>query len=130
MSKMACHCGGMISDTLCPCPTEGWILRDQDQERYYDVVCRDIAAFFDAVNTGRRDEWIAEFFSPQYPTDVNNEGIVHDIICCEKRKIFLSVAECVQCGRLLVQREPGVNSYGSFAPDEPGYAGVLHSSKL
>jgi hypothetical protein len=125
MSKMACLCGGLISNTLCPCPTEGWILREQDQEGYYDATSRDIAAFFAAIQSGRRNDWIAGFFSRQYPCDVSDEGIIYDIIAHHKRQVVLSVAECEQCGRLWVQRQPWINEYRSYSPDVPGYAGVL-----
>lgn len=127
MSKMACLCRGIISDTLVPCPTEGWILRDQDQEDYQDAVGRDIALFFAAVRAGRRDAWIREFFSPQYPDEVGDAGVMTDIIGVHERRFTLSIAECERCGRLWVQRSPGENSYRSFVPDEPGYAGVLRS---
>jgi hypothetical protein len=86
-----------------------------------------VVAFFTAVRAGHRDAWIREFFSRQYPTELGDDGIVWDILSHHKRKVFLSVAECEQCGRLWVQHEPGVNSYRSFAPDEPEYAGVLRS---
>jgi hypothetical protein len=72
--------------------------------------------------------WIAEYFSPQYPAEVSDEEVVHDILRCPKRPVSLSVAECEQCGRLWVRWEPEGNSYRSYAPDEPGYAGVLRSS--
>jgi hypothetical protein len=127
MSKMACLCGATISDTLCPCPTEGWILRDQDQEGYYEGTSKDVAAFFAAVQAGRRNAWIAEYFSPQYPNDVSDEGIVYDIIAHPKRQLVLSVAECEHCGRLWVQRGLGMNQYRSYSPDESGYAAVLRS---
>lgn len=127
MSKMACRCGGIINDTLNPCPTEGWILRDQDREAFSDGACRDIAAFFAAVRNGRRAEWIAAYFSTQYPADVSDESIASDILSVHERRIHLSNAECVQCGRLWVQRNPGVNSYRSWTPDEPGYAEPLRS---
>ena len=129
MSKMGCICGGMISNTLCPCPTEGWLLRDQDQDELYNVSARDVAAFFAAIQSGRRDEWIKEFFTPQYPTSEPDEAIVYDVLAYHKRKGWLSVAECVQCGRLWVQRGPGVNSYRSYSPDEPGYAAALRASE-
>jgi hypothetical protein len=127
MSTMACFCGGTIRDNQVPCPTEGWILRDQDQDAYFGDACRDIAAFYVAIQAERRAAWIAEYFSPQYPADVGNEAIVNDILCCHKRPVFLSVAECEQCGRLWVQQAPEVNKYRSYSPDEPGYAGVLRS---
>ena len=130
MSKMACLCGGTISNTLCPCPTEGWILRDQDQERYYEGTSKDIAAFFAAIQADRRNDWIAEYFSRQYPNEVSDEEIVYDIIAHHKRQMVLSVAECEQCGRLWVQRGPGVNEYRSYSPDEPGYAAVLQSWQM
>jgi hypothetical protein len=129
MSKMACLCGGVISNTRCPCPTDGWILRDQDQEGYYDGTSRDIAAFIAAIQAGRRNAWIAEYFSPQYPNDVTDEEAIYDILAFHKRQLVLSVAECEQCGRLWVQREPGVNQYRSYSPDEPGYAALLQAWK-
>ncbi len=125
MLRWRALCGGTISNTLCPCPTEGWILRDQDQEPYYEGTSKDIAAFFTAIQAGRRNDWIAKYFSQQYPNDVSDEGIVYDIIAHHKRQLVLSVAECEQCGRLWVQREPGVNEYRSYSPDESGYAAVL-----
>ena len=127
MSKMVCLCGGLISDTVCPCPTEGWILRDQDQEGFYETTSRDIAAFFAAVQAGRRNDWIVEYFSRQYPCDVSDEGIIYDIIAHHKRQVVLSVAECERCGRLWVQRGPEINEYRSYSPDVQGYAGVLKS---
>jgi hypothetical protein len=127
MSQMACHCGGTIRNNMYPCPTEGWIVRDQNHEEFNDGMARDVVAFFAAVREGRRVEWIASYFSPQYPTEVSDEGIVSDILGVQEQLFHLSVAECEQCGRLWVQREPGINSYRSYAPDEPGYAGVLRS---
>jgi len=127
MSKMTCRCGSVMSDTLVPCPTEGWILREQDSGEYYSAACRDIAAFFAAAHAGQRSAWIAEYFGRPYPTDASDEEAVSDILACHKRRVFLSVAECDRCGRLWVQRGPSVNSYVSYAPDESGYAGILRS---
>jgi len=124
---MGCLCGGVISDVVCPCPTEGWILRDEDQDDFYSVTARDIASFLAAVQGGTRSAWIATFFSPQFPTDISDESIVYDILAFQKRRVVLSIAECSQCGRLWVQRGPRINAYLSYVPDEPGYAAVLRS---
>ncbi len=129
MSKMACRCGNIIADTSAPSPTEGWLLRNQDQEDYQEAVGRDIVAFFVAVRNGQRENWIRQFFSSEYPIDIDDEGVVTDIILIHDRQFTLSVAECEHCGRLHVQCGTGVNSYRTYAPDETGYAGVLRSWK-
>jgi hypothetical protein len=127
MSKMACLCGSVISNTACPCPTEGWILRDQDQQTYFDRASRDVAAFFAAVQSGRRDLWIAELFSTLYPTEVSDAEIVYDILTFHQQKLFLSIAECALCGRVWIQRDPSVNIYCSYCPDDKEYAAMPRS---
>lgn len=127
MSQMACRCGGTIRDHNYPCPTEGSVLREQDEEAWTDGACRDIVAFFAAVKDGRRNDWLGAYFTPQYPTDVSDEGVVHDILSAHLERVLLSLAECERCGRLHLQRDVGVNSYRSYAPDEPGHAGALRT---
>lgn len=127
MSKMGCPCGGIISDVVCPSPTEGWLFREQDEETFSAIICRDIAAFFAAVHSGQRETWIRQFFPDPYPTDVDDEGMVSDIIAFHARTVRLSICECAKCGRLHVQRSNGVNSYIRYSPDESGYKGVLRS---
>lgn len=125
MSTMGCLCGGIIRDNRVPCPTEAWILRDQDQEAFYHRVSQDVAGFYAAVHAGDRAKWLAENFSMGYPTDVSDEDVVHDILSSRSNAVMLSIAECDTCGRLWVQREPAGNSYLSYAPDAPGYGAAL-----
>jgi hypothetical protein len=127
MSKMACPCGNVISDSQYPLPTEGWILREQDQLSFQDAVVQDIESFFAAAFGGRREAWLRDYFSFMYPIDARNVEIVNDIIGVHEDRFVLSIAECEQCGRLHVQREPRINSYQSFAPDGQGYTGVLRT---
>jgi hypothetical protein len=127
MGKMGCLCGGVMSDSQCPRPTEGWLLRDQDQDGFLEESSRDITSFFAAVQSGGRREWIDQYFSPQFGVGLSDEGVVFCIIADHKRRLVLSVAECETCGRIWLQRAPGLNSYRSFLPDESGYAGVLRS---
>ncbi|APR84612.1 Hypothetical protein A7982_09961 [Minicystis rosea] len=92
-------------------------------------MCRDIVDFHAAIREGRREAWIAQFFSSQYPADMRDEEILHDMLVGHDCAIELDVAECERCGRLHVQQKPGENAYLSYVPDEPGYAGVLRSDK-
>lgn len=127
MSQMACLCGSTMKFNLNPSPIEGWILRDQDLENYHEAIGRSIAGYFAAASAGRSHAWLGEFFSAQYPTDGSEESVVADIIAVHAYQFTLSIVECESCGRLWVQRGPSENVYRSFAPDEPGYAGVLRS---
>ena len=127
MGRMAGLCGGTIRDHLIPCPTEGWVLRDQDQDAFLDAASQEIPGFVAAVREGRRREWIGQRFTPQYPADITDREVISDLLAGHKRQAFLSVAECEECGRLWVQRGPGINAYRSYAPDEPGYAGGLRA---
>jgi hypothetical protein len=126
MSTLSCRCGATVRDHLIPCPTEAWLVRDLDAHR--DAAARDVAAFFTAAHEGRRDAWIEAYFSPEYPTDVGDEGVVSDILGVHDRRFRLSVAECAQCGRLWVQQDAGVDAYRSWSPDAPGYAAALAGS--
>jgi hypothetical protein len=116
-----------MSNSNVPCPTEGWVLRDQELEPFYDAVARDIAAFMAADRAGNRREWINTFFAEKYPPDATDEAVVDDIRASHWQDFGLSIAECDQCGRLWVQRGTTVNEYRSYAPDEPGYAGALRA---
>jgi hypothetical protein len=124
---MQCRCGSLIRKMLGP--TEGFVLRDEDQPRFYSIAARDITSFFAAVRGGTRNAWLAAYFSPEFPTDTSDEIIVYDIFAFHECKVALSITECADCGRLWVQRVPGNNEYRSYAPDEPGYAGVLRSQQ-
>jgi hypothetical protein len=123
--KMRCECGKVMSNTTAPCPTEGWLSGDQDRDATLDELCRDIAAYFRASREGRRDEWLNSFFLPLYPHDVPDESVVCDILLRNQGRIEHSVWECDECGRLWVQRKPGLNEYRSYRPDVPGYGAVL-----
>jgi hypothetical protein len=125
MSKMACICGNVISDVVCPCPTEGWLTGDEDRERFQSESSAAVKSFLTALVAGRKEEWIRSFFFSGYPADLPDESVLGDVISYFERRYHKSVAECEQCGRLWVQAKPGENVYRSYSPDEGGYAAIL-----
>jgi hypothetical protein len=127
MSKFACHCGGIISDTHYPSATEGWLFREQDEESHFDVICRDIASFIAADRISQREVWIRNFFPEPYPTDLDDENMINDIIAFHARRVRLSVCECSKCGRLYVERQNNINSYAGYAPIDDKYNAILKS---
>src|SRR5688572_27736443 len=127
MSKLECTCRHVISDSS-PSQTEGMILCEED-EGAFEVASAQIASFLDGVVKGRRAEWIRSHFSEPYPANASNEEVISDLISAALHPVWLSVAECSQCGRLWVQCSPGENRYVSFAPDELGYHSLLGGRK-
>ncbi|MGV3606414.1 MAG: hypothetical protein ACO1RA_08390 [Planctomycetaceae bacterium] len=128
MSKLACHCGNIISDSTYPSATEGWIVRQQDQDALDELICQSIAAFIAAIKAGKRDEWIRRLFHDPYPLDLDDASVISDIIAFHKLGKQLSICECPQCGRLHVQKELGLNFYLGYMPIQEGYAAVLRSN--
>lgn len=125
MSKMACLCGGVISDCRCPCPTEGSIVGAENNEELQSQFVADVGAFLTAVREGRRIAWLSDYFLSGYPTDQEDAEIISDILTRCSMSRSLSIAECESCGRLWVQEAPGENWYRSFRPDKGGYAALL-----
>jgi hypothetical protein len=128
MGKIGCECGGVLSNSICPSPTNGAILREQDEQQFYSRVARDITAFIRSVAAGDRTSWIQSFFTPTYPTDLRDEDVVEDILSMHANDYFLYLWECTACGRLYAQTRNGENQYLSFFPDAPGYHAVLRSN--
>jgi len=131
--KGDCPCGAEepFFGPVSPRPTHGGILREQDD---FHRATTDIAAFFAAVQSGRRNAWIAQYFTHDefdtkevgWESELLDWDVIDEIIDNYQWRLSLPVVECEKCGRLRV-RIPGENSYRSFSPDEPGYAGVLRS---
>jgi len=125
MSKLVCPCGNVISDSHYPSSTEGLILRQQDQEPFQNALAKDVAAFMQADQEGRRAEWIQHNMTPPVSTDASDEEIVDEIYFKLHAETGLSVCECSECGRLHVQRKTFENVYLAYAPDQRGYHAVL-----
>jgi hypothetical protein len=127
MSKLACVCGNVISNVVCPCPSEGLLIGDQDHDRLLAESHAALKSFLAALVAGRKEEWIRGFFAPEYPTDTADASVVYDVISHFGVRYQKSVAECDQCGRLFVQVRPGENVYRSYSSDTGGYAAILRS---
>ncbi len=127
MGKLGCICGNVISDVRYPSPTEGSLIRQQDQDELQNTVSQSIASYFAALSSDRKQAWLTEFFLPGYPIEIDDASVVADIIARYELSRVMSVCECDKCGRLWVEETPGANKYRSFIPDQTGYSAVLRS---
>lgn len=125
MTKFNCSCGKIVHLTVSPNANSGSVIRDQDEDEYYRQVGQDISGFIQARLNGRRHEWIAERYHLALDSEPNelvdltfnltDAQVVEDIVMRYERS--LAIIQCPYCGRLWVQKEPGVNKYLSFTPE-------------
>jgi hypothetical protein len=121
MSSLACKCGHIIKDTVCPCPTEADVVGHTAYEVLDKGFTRDVASFLEAVRNGTRDEWIDAHFSAVYPKYVSDSDVISDILSSHYMAHSLRLSECEKCGRVWIQEGPESNSYRSFTPDAGEY---------
>jgi hypothetical protein len=125
MSKFRCQCNHVISTSVYPCPFDGWVYGDEAEDEFETKLEETLASFMTAVRDGTRVKWISEFFSGDYPQDLNDSSVISDIITKIKGEYLLGVLECEACGRIHVQEHPGVNKYRTYSPEDGKYFGVL-----
>jgi hypothetical protein len=119
MSKLMCECGHIIVDQTDNLPYKANYTRDQDVDDYYKRF-DEVESFLEALKKGDRVAWIKSHFGENYPTNLSDSSIVHDIILHYDCKIY----QCENCGRLLVQKWD-VNSYYSFYPENENSKGLF-----
>jgi hypothetical protein len=118
MSRLGCLCGNIIRDQTDFLPYKGKILRDQHTDQFHDIVAQEIASFIAAISEGKRNKWIEEHFSHQYPLNIDNVGIIHDIVVRHFiNQYILDIYQCENCGRIWIQESPTSNQFRSFYPD-------------
>ena len=121
MSKMRCRCGHIISNNVCPSPTEAWLMSDRNGDAFAVRFAEVIEPFLAALRGGRREEWVAGRYGADPPLAISDASVLWDLLGDAQWDHQLSVAECEGCGRLWLQRGVGRNEYRSFVPDEGGY---------
>ncbi len=125
MSKLACHCGAVVSDIAYPLSTEGEIRTQQDQERFEGRIESAIAEFLESVVAGTREQWIAAHFESGYPLDLPNSSVISDIRTRFELRFMIRVSECAECGRLYIERGPRQNEWVCFEPQSHQCEGTL-----
>ncbi len=129
MSALRCKCRHTIRDRRDFLSYKGEVRRDQDSEEFWETACNELALLVSAVVESRRDEWIGRQFLPGYPLDGPDERLISDFLCMLNNKIASKVYECEVCGRLWMQKQPGVNVYYSYRPDTDDTNRVLASAR-
>ena len=123
MSKLGCVCGNTIIDQTDNISYKAQFLRDQDYEKYIDY-STDVAAFIESIQNGRREAWIREYFSQDYPTHIDNSSVIFDIVSSHERKMSSTIYQCENCGRIKFQVKD-TDTFASFKPEDERYHNIF-----
>src|SRR4030095_15139643 len=120
MSKLGCVCGHVITDQTDKIPYKAKFIRDQDSEEYSHKYTDNLSSFIEAIKDGRRNEWVKNYFSETYPTNISDSSIVLDIVSRQDMIFESDLYQCDNCGRIKVQVQDK-NLYASFIPEDDNY---------
>lgn len=119
MSKISCNCGHTIIDQTDNLSYKANYIRNQDAKDEYKRF-DEVKSFLDALKKGERVLWIQNYFGQEYPINIDDASIIHDILLRDEHNIY----QCENCGRLLVQNWGG-NFYSSFYPEDENSRGLF-----
>lgn len=109
MSKIGCKCGHVIVDQTDSLPYKASLLRDQEEDAFWDELRREIALLVAAAESGDKAA-IA--------------NALEDRISSIQASRQTTVYECQRCGRIMLEKAVG-GRFVSYAPEVGGYQGVL-----
>jgi hypothetical protein len=127
MSKLGCVCGHVIRDQTDDIAYKARFVRDQDYEGFY-AYAGDIAAFIAATQAGQRSQWIRQYFSDSYPTDIPDASIVNDIVGKYELEFEGDLYQCENCGRVKIQVQDK-NLFTSFVPEDENFPNLFKRFK-
>lgn len=126
MSKLACSCGHIISDTTDGLPYKARLLPDAHDEDFFVTIAEAAAALVDACAKDGRDDWLKERgFLEGYPNDLSNSDVFSDFVLSLWLKYSRECYECTSCGRLYMQEKDRSNFFSAFTPDSGMQEGLL-----
>ena len=117
MGKLVCKCGNVIVAQTDYLPNKGSIIKEQDEEEFFDVICENIGEFLSFKSGGiDRKDWIIENLGEDYPIDLPMVNIIRDYITGIRGEYFKRLYECKKCGALLLQEKDDFTKFRCYQP--------------
>ncbi|TNE80961.1 MAG: hypothetical protein EP332_05610 [Bacteroidetes bacterium] len=114
MSHFNCKCGEVISDTADNLDYKYYVLPDTKLDEVSTSFTDLIDSFVQAIERGKREEWINQHFGKGYPNGVEASGMLHDLLSSKLVNVIKEMFICQNCGRLLLEKE----NFQSFLPEK------------
>ena len=125
--KLQCECGHLIVDQTDYLPYKARLAKDQDYNRTWAAARDDLAELL-AGDDKKREAWVAERF-PGLST-ASAAAVLGAYFTRMQRAYMPLIYECQQCGRLMIERGPGTNTYVSFTPSSGRLEHILASPQV
>jgi hypothetical protein len=118
-----CDCGHVIRDQTGDLPYKAQLLPDQAWNAVHETIHKALAAFAEAVQEDRRDEWIAQHFLEAYPRDLSHEAVISDYLSGMSTRLR-RMYQCEKCGTIFIEKEPG-GVFVRFRPVDQDWQDIL-----
>ena len=119
MRTFACRCGNAI-EIIPPSQHAGYMVLDSDVDLSIDNRTAIIRSFLTAVRNGKRRQWLADFYGKNTPSsrfaEKDDADVVEDILSTHD-SWTRHVYRCPICGRLYVQKKPGVDEFRCYSEE-------------
>jgi hypothetical protein len=116
MSRLRCECGYVIQDHNIGLDYKAEIISDVDIFYFFEWMTSEIQEYVTSVQMGETEKWmLSKGFGKDYVDLCLDHGnVLHDRLHSKFVEIKKDVYECVQCGRLHLEREN--QNFLSFSP--------------
>lgn len=117
MSWLFCECGHVISDHSLGLDYKAELISDKDFVGFFDLLTDELQGYITAAQAGGAEKWLlSKGFSKDYVSlGLDHGNVLHDYLYAKFLDLKKNVYECVQCGRLHIEREN--NNFLSFSPE-------------
>ena len=122
--KLKCDCGHILVDQSDYLPHKARLAKDQDADRIWGAATHDLAALWRRGDS-QPNARIAETFPGLGRSE--DTVVLATYFAGLRTKHMPLVYECDNCGRLLIERAPGSNTYVSFIPSSGHVEHILRS---
>ena len=119
--KIRCECGNIIIDQSDNLPYKAHLIPDTHLESIFDGA-DELSNFIEAIEKGKRSEWIEKKFGEDYPKELTNTAIISDLIMSKLKT--RNTYQCENCGRVLIENSAGAFEF--FYPEGEEAKGILN----
>ncbi len=103
-------------------------MREEDNDAFWDDIMVGIKELLTAKDRGELAQLAFKQYGNDDLTDLSPEEMLDNTIRWTFDRYRVSICECEQCGRIYIQKAPGINEYVGYTPEDGAAHHILHSA--